>query len=76
MEMPNLPDGVNHRLSEVYYYGRDGRRSVKPPPELYKVDEHGQSFCDLEGKALRLELLKFLKIFTFCLVLKKSTRQL
>jgi hypothetical protein len=53
MEMPNLEGGINHRLSDVYYYDRDGRRTVKPPVELYKADEHAQKFVDLEGKELR-----------------------
>jgi hypothetical protein len=51
--MPKLPGGEHHRLAEVYYYDRDGRRTVKPPPEFYKADEHDQSFRDLEGKVLR-----------------------
>lgn len=53
IEMPNLPDGVHHRLSDVYYHDRDGRRSVKPPTELYKADNTGQTFVDSEGKVIR-----------------------
>ncbi|KAL5487366.1 hypothetical protein EMCRGX_G019958 [Ephydatia muelleri] len=28
---PNLPPGVNHRLSLNYYYDRDARRVIQPP---------------------------------------------
>ncbi|KAI6184387.1 Complex I-B14.5a [Aphelenchoides bicaudatus] len=55
IEMPKLPGGINHRLADVYYYDRDGRRSVVPPPEFCKVDENGQTFYDLEGKAMNAE---------------------
>lgn len=48
MEMPNLPGGVHHRLSDVYYYDRDGRRTVSPPKELYRADAEGQKFIGTE----------------------------
>uniref|UniRef100_A0A914RHF3 NADH dehydrogenase [ubiquinone] 1 alpha subcomplex subunit 7 n=1 Tax=Parascaris equorum TaxID=6256 RepID=A0A914RHF3_PAREQ len=32
---PSLPEGIHHRLSDVYYLERDARRTVMPPKPLY-----------------------------------------
>ncbi|KAI6196716.1 Complex I-B14.5a [Aphelenchoides besseyi] len=53
IEMPKLPEGVHHRLSNVYYFERDARREVKPPAPLYKPSNDGEGvFTDLTGKPL------------------------
>ncbi|XP_050596024.1 NADH dehydrogenase [ubiquinone] 1 alpha subcomplex subunit 7-like [Bombus affinis] len=32
---PHVPGGPYHKISKVYYYSRDVRRSVQPPSEIY-----------------------------------------
>ncbi|XP_043587904.1 NADH dehydrogenase [ubiquinone] 1 alpha subcomplex subunit 7-like [Bombus pyrosoma] len=32
---PHVPGGPYHKISNVYYYTRDVRRSVQPPSEIY-----------------------------------------
>ena len=50
MDAPNVPGGVNHRLSDNYYYERDARRQVAPPEQLYEITDAGQtSFGNLES---------------------------
>jgi len=54
-EMPKLPGGVHHRLSDVYYHERDARRAVDPPSPLYESDQQVQKFGDHTGKELSSE---------------------
>ncbi|XP_060829418.1 NADH dehydrogenase [ubiquinone] 1 alpha subcomplex subunit 7-like [Bombus pascuorum] len=32
---PHVPGGPYHKISKIYYYTRDVRRSVQPPSEIY-----------------------------------------
>ncbi|RUS86620.1 hypothetical protein EGW08_005636 [Elysia chlorotica] len=34
---PNLPPGVSNKLSDNYYYTRDGRREVEKPTVVYNA---------------------------------------
>ncbi|VEL36181.1 unnamed protein product [Protopolystoma xenopodis] len=35
LPIANLPEGVNHKLSEISYESRDGRRLTQPPVKIY-----------------------------------------
>ncbi|RZC37083.1 CI-B14 5a domain containing protein [Asbolus verrucosus] len=44
--LPDLPDGPSHRLSANYYCGRDARREVIPPEQVFpaaKMIESGET---------------------------------
>ncbi|XP_033738188.1 NADH dehydrogenase [ubiquinone] 1 alpha subcomplex subunit 7-like [Pecten maximus] len=43
--LPNLPDGPSARLSENYYYTRDGRCLVEPPKVLYSTTPGQQTLA-------------------------------
>ncbi|CAL1536673.1 unnamed protein product [Lymnaea stagnalis] len=36
---PRLPPGVSDKLSNNYYYTRDGRREVQPPNNIYDATQ-------------------------------------
>ncbi|XP_012242058.2 NADH dehydrogenase [ubiquinone] 1 alpha subcomplex subunit 7 [Bombus impatiens] len=37
---PHVPGGPHHKISNVYYYSRDVRRSVQPPTEIYSESQN------------------------------------
>uniref|UniRef100_A0A0M3HS56 NADH dehydrogenase [ubiquinone] 1 alpha subcomplex subunit 7 n=1 Tax=Ascaris lumbricoides TaxID=6252 RepID=A0A0M3HS56_ASCLU len=51
---PSLPEGIHHRLSDVYYLERDARRTVMPPNPLYVADEHQVKYGTQFGDELPL----------------------
>ncbi|VDK49142.1 unnamed protein product [Anisakis simplex] len=52
---PTLPGGIHHRIYDVYYLERDGRRTVSPPNPLYLSDEHGAKFGTATGEEITCE---------------------
>ncbi|CAK9302182.1 unnamed protein product [Gordionus sp. m RMFG-2023] len=37
---PNLPPGPHAKLSENYYFQRDGRREINPPEEIFPIKKN------------------------------------
>lgn len=56
---PSLPEGIHHRLSDVYYLERDARRTVMPPNPLYVADEHQVKYGTQFGDELPLVFFFF-----------------
>ncbi|XP_050490919.1 NADH dehydrogenase [ubiquinone] 1 alpha subcomplex subunit 7-like [Bombus huntii] len=60
---PHVPGGPHHKISNVYYYSRDVRRSIQPPSEIYtegqieagKVDTTQIKLNPLNKQLLRQE---------------------
>ncbi|KAK5646807.1 hypothetical protein RI129_005271 [Pyrocoelia pectoralis] len=55
---PNLPDGPSHLLNKNYYYTRDARREVQPPPvvapqTVIAASASGKSTCENRNKCVR-----------------------
>ena len=57
--MPNIPKGPAHKLSDNYYYSRDGRREVTKPLVVMTADSDVKLLegkQELLGEALKGEL--------------------
>ncbi|XP_055885710.1 NADH dehydrogenase [ubiquinone] 1 alpha subcomplex subunit 7-like [Biomphalaria glabrata] len=51
--LPNIPPGVSEKLSNNYYFTRDGRRLVQPPTKIYDAAQK-----QLEGGSTQVSLPK------------------